>query len=84
MVETAFNRVRCDLQRRRSRTDRAKNLDKRNVEITEPGLRFLLAVILLLRLDWQTVLQMPSLVRERAELRREQKRRQHNLQQTAL
>jgi len=54
------------------------------VEITEPGLRFLLAVIVLLRLDRQIVLQMPNRVRERAVLRREQQCRQHNLQQATL
>lgn len=84
MVATAFNGVRCDLQRRRSRIDRTEDLDKRNVEIAQPGLRFLLAVILLLRLNRQIVLQMPNLVRERAVLRREQQRRQSYLQQTAL
>ena len=80
----ALNRVRRELQRRRNRTDRAENLDKRDVEITKPGLRFLLAVIVLLRLAREIVLQVPDLVRERAVLRHEQQRHQNNLQQTAL
>jgi hypothetical protein len=84
MVETEFNGVRCDLQRRRSRIDRAEDLNKRNVEIAQPGLRFLLAVVLLLRLGRQIVLQVPNLMRERAMLRPEQQCRQHNLQQAAL
>jgi len=83
-MSPALNRVRRQPQRQRSRIDRAENLTERNVEITQPGLRFLLAVILLLRLDRQIVLQMADLVRERAVLRREQQCRQRNLQQAAL
>jgi hypothetical protein len=48
MVDTAFNGVGCDLQRWRNRAERAENLNESDVEIAQPGLRRLLAAIVLL------------------------------------
>lgn len=84
MIGAMFDCVGGNLQRQHGRIDRAQNLGKRDVEFTQPGLRFLLAIVLLLRLAREIVLQMPDLMRERAVLRHEQQCRQHHLQQSAL
>lgn len=51
MVGAVFDGIGSDPQRQQGGIGCAENLGKRGVEITWPGLRFLLAVILLLRLD---------------------------------
>ena len=84
MIDTAFNGVGCDLQRRRSRTDRAENLNERDVEIAQAGLRRLFTAVVFLRLQRRVALQMSYVVRKRAMLRGQQQGREHNLQQTAL
>jgi hypothetical protein len=82
MIDAVLDGVGSDPQRQQGGIHRAQNLDKRDVEITQPGLRFLLAIVL--RLAREIILQMPDLMRERAVLRHEQQCRQHYLQQTAL
>ena len=72
MIDTAFNGVDCDLQRWRNRAERAENLNERDVEIAQAGLRRLLAAIVLLRLGRRIALQMPNVVSKRAVLRHEQ------------
>ena len=72
MINTAFNGVRCDLQRRRHRAERAENLNERDVEIAQAGLRILFSASVFLRLDRRVALQMPNVVRKRAVLRHQQ------------
>jgi len=78
LIGASFDRIGSDPQRQQGCIDCAEDLHKRNVEITQPGLRFLLAVVL--RLAREIILQMPDLMRKSAVLRHEQQCHQHYLQ----
>ena len=84
MIEAVLDAAGGDLQWQHGRIDSAQNLGKRDVEFTQPGLRLLLAIVLLLRLAREVILQMPDLMRKCAVLCHEQQCRQHNLQKSAL
>ena len=84
MVDFAFDRIERDPQRQQRRVDRAEYLRERDVKVAQPGLRCLLAAVLLLRLGRQIVLQVPHLMRKRAMLRRQQQCRERNLQHASF
>jgi hypothetical protein len=84
MIAVMLDTVGGEAQRQLGAIDRTENLRERDVKIAQCRVGGFLAIVLLLRLRRQAVLQMPHLMHKRAVLRNEQQARQQKLHQAAL